>query len=510
MLFEASLLVVVAAILRLLPGLLVPYGGGVDQWFWRAYIDKLRLTKQFPPDLPQFQLDEAQWYPPLFPLLLAHAPSALFERYAGKFAVLIDLLRLVLLMWATRWLSGSDDAALIAGAVYALTPLLITYNMQLNPRGLGALFLDATWLCVIAVQLYSASPVYWFFALVFGALVLLTHKMTTQLFVFTAFIGAGWSLNTHLVLLVPGAMLVATAFSRGFYCYVLRAHGDIIAFWYRNWQWSGSNPVLESPIYGDAGFETTGKYYRSGIGAWLRRFNFVIGFNPWMPAVLGVGVLASLHGYVFSGIEVWAFGWLAITFAFALLTTVIPVMRCFGQGYLYGYNGSFPAALALGLSGLTLADTWYWRLAAGGAALASLLALTAYFRVLRRSRTMKVDADLDAAITRLATLPPGPVMCLPQHWHDVVAYRTGKAVAFGGHGYGFNRLTPVFPRFTIPVREFIAARDVCYLLLWPAYVNERFLNDLPPATLETIGQYALYRFVRDDSSEERNGGFKPE
>lgn len=488
-------LFLVAILLRLLPARMAPHGSGVDQWFWRAYIEAVRREKRFPPNLPQFLLDEAQWYPPLFPWLLSRLPVSVFERYAGLVAISLDLLRMLMLIWTTRALSGSDLSALVAGFAYALTPVLITYNMQLNPRGLGALFLDATWLSVAAAVLGDGNPLFWGLALVFAGLVLITHKMTTQLFVFTAVVGTGLSLDFKLALLVPGAMLSAFILSGGFYRFVLRAHGDILAFWYRNWRWSGSNPVLESPIYGEPGFESPSKYYRRGGAAWLRRLQFVVGFNPWMPAVLAIGLLAGWNGHAFTSLETWAFAWLAISFVFALLTTLVPALRCLGQGYLYGYNGSFPAALALGLSAPPLAGSWYWPTLVGVTVFASFAALAAFFRALRTSRTMKVDADLDAAISRLDTLPEGAVMCLPQHWHDVVAYRTGKAVAFGGHGYGFSQLAPVFPRFVVPVRDFIVEQRVAYLLLWLVYVNDKFINDLPAAEIEIFGDYRLYKFA---------------
>ncbi len=494
MLIEMFLLLLIAAMLRLLPVLLAPHGSGVDQWFWRAYVETVRREKVFPPRLPQFRLDEAQWYPPLFPWLLAHMPSRLFERYAGHVAVFLDLMRLTLLVLATRLLTDSDAAALVAGAVYAMTPVLITYNMQLNPRGLGALMLDAAWLCLIAVMVSDASWVFWLLALVFAGLVLITHKMTSQLFVFTALLGACLTLDVHLALLVPGAMLFALLLSGGFYLYVIRAHIDILRFWSFNWRWLGSNPVLESPIYGESGYESTGKVYRTGLKPLLRRLQFVVGFNPWVPAALSIAVLSWSSGQDFSLLEAWVFAWLAVTFLFTLVTTLVPVLRCFGQGYLYGYNGSFPAALALGLSWLTLFNTWYWTAITIAAMLASLFALVIFFRALKTSRTIKIDASLDAAINRLEKLPEGTVMCLPQHWHDVVAYRAKKPVAFGGHGYGFKRLSPVFPRLVIPIQEFIKKYDVHYLLLWPEYVNDKFLADLPTAEIEIFGDYMLYKF----------------
>jgi hypothetical protein len=492
MVAETLVVLAVAFALRRLPALVAPLGAGVDQWFWEAYIGQVR-GGEFPPRLPQFLLDEAQWYPPLFPLLLARLPAVVFARYARQAAVLIDLLRLVLLIGATRWLTGSDHAALVAGAAYAITPLLVSYNTQLNPRGLGALFLDALWLCIAAAD----APVwFWLPALVFAGLVLLTHKMTTQLLWFTAFAGAGLALDARLALLVPGSMLAALVLSGGFYIKVFRGHMDVVRFWYRNWRWIGSNPVLESPVYGEPGFESPSKYYRRGLKAWIRRLQFVIGFNPWMPAVLGLMLLQPFFGHDFSRLEAWVLGWLSLTFAFALLTTVIPALRCFGQGYLYGYNGSFPAAMALGMTWVSLGDTWIWKAVVGATVVACILALLAFLRALRGSRTAKVDVDLDAAIRRLADLPRGAVICLPQHWHDVVAYRARQPVVFGGHGYGFRHLQPLFPRLLQPIKEVIARYDARYLLTHRGYCNAKFLSDLPPATIEEFGEYQVYRFLR--------------
>ena len=126
--------------------------------------------------------------------------------------------------------------------------------------------------------------------------------------------------------------------------------------------------------------------------------------------------------------------------------------------------------------------------------LACLLGLAAFFRTLRTSRTLKVDTRLDAAIERLATLPKGAVMCFPQHWHDVVAYRAQQPVLFGGHGYGFRHLQCVFPRLLEPVGPLIARHGVKYLLTYEGYCNARFLADLPAADIESFGEYRLYRF----------------
>lgn len=494
MLLEFSAVLLLAATIRLVPRKLAPNGAGVDQWVWKALIEEVRNGSGLPPHLPRFLLDDKQWTPPGFLLLMAWLPRVVFDRYSSLFAVGIDLLRLMLVMYAAWHFTGSDTAMLVTGVVYSLTPLLVTYNLQLNPRGLAALLLDGI-LLVIAAQLFlDGSPWLWLAITPALAALLLTHKMTTQLFWFLSLASAVVVLDARLLLLVPFSIAMALLFSAGYYRYVLMAHADIVTFWYSNWRWSGSNPVLESPLYGEPGYESPSKYYRSGAKAWFRRLAFVIGFSPWMPLAIGVILLALIAGYQPGPVEWILFAWTSLVLTLALAATLVPALRCIGQGYLYGYNGAFPAALLLGLTWVSLGDTWYWRAALAAGLLASISGLVTFFRAMLASRTLRIDDNLQKAIRHLAGLPEGVVMCLPQHWHDAVAYQADKPVLFGGHGYGFRLIQPLFPRFLVPVEELITRHRVAYLLTYTGYCNEKFLAALPSYDVESFGDYRLYRF----------------
>ena len=83
------LVLIIAFMLRYLPHVLAPLGIGVDHWYWREYIEKYRRDRQFPPELPQYLLETHQWYPPFFPLLLAHLPASIFDRFSHLLAILI-------------------------------------------------------------------------------------------------------------------------------------------------------------------------------------------------------------------------------------------------------------------------------------------------------------------------------------------------------------------------------------------------------------------------------------
>jgi hypothetical protein len=249
----AAGVLLVAIVLRIAVARATRAAMSVDSWFWRAYVETCRRERRFPPVLPQYLLDEEQWYPPLFPWLLARIPVlATWERHLG---LALDLLRLALLMAAAGWIAGGDwRVVLAAGLVYATTPVLILYNVQPNPRALGALFLDALLLVLLAVMTGHGGGPAWAALGLLAGLVLLSHKMTTQLLWFGVAAGALVARDARLLLIVPFSVAAAWLLSGGFYANVLRAHGDIVTFWNRNWRWLQADPIRESPVYGEPGF----------------------------------------------------------------------------------------------------------------------------------------------------------------------------------------------------------------------------------------------------------------
>ena len=489
-----SVIIFSSLFLRLLPHYFAPYGVGVDHWFWKAYIDKYRQTRKIPPELPQFLLDEHQWYPPLFPLIMSRLPDKIFERYSYLIATGIDMFRLVFVMAIVFYLSGRTTPTLAAGAVYALTPILITYNIQLNPRGLGALFLDMV-IVLLILLIWHAAPLWlWFLVAILSGLILLTHKMTTQLFWFLCLTTGALSSDWRLLLLIPISIAVALILSKGFYLKVLRAHWDIVTFWNRNWPWLSAHPVLESPIYGIKGYETPTKYFRSGlIGLW-KRMQYIIGFNPWAWLLLVAAGWAYGVGSNLLPEDIWTIRWLAIILLFVILTTFLPAMRCLGQGYLYVYNSSFPAALVIGMIWGGKKHDMVVNMILFIAFILCIFCIAFYLWTLRKSKTLKVDTYMNDALKRLRSLPNGVVICLPHNWYDVVSYKSVKPVLFGAHGYGFKLAEFVFPRLTKPISYLINRFNVKYLLTYEGYLPENFLQELPKADIEEFGQYRLYKF----------------
>ncbi len=489
-------LLTLAAVLRLLPRLIAPGGAGIDHWFWKAYVEAYQRSRVFPPKLPQYTLDEQQWYPPLFPLMLALLPARLFDSLSHIIAIAIDLLRMLLLLGVAYWQShGNLTVITIAGLIYATVPIQTSYNIQLNPRGLGALMLEVVLALLLWRYAFGGGWWVWLPIVVLSGLILLTHKMTTQLFWFvtlgTAVIYRRWP----LLALIPGSIATAMILSRGFYAKVLRAHWDIIKFWNRNWRWIGADQLRESPLYGDGSYERPQKLHRSGAKGLAWQLYVLFGFNPsvWIACLLVYERLALPSPVLFY--PTYLLVWLLLPCLFSLLTTFVSPLKCLGAGYLYVYNTSLMAALLLSLTFQYTRAPQFSTPFVLLALVLNVMGLVIYYIRFYGDRRARVDSGLTAMLETLRRQSPGVVMCVPGNWYEVVAYETDHPVLWGGHGFGFKRLQPIWPRLLLPINQLVEQYDVRYLLTMEGMLPASFARDLPPADVIAQEDYRLYCFA---------------
>ncbi|MEX2112778.1 MAG: hypothetical protein WD845_06300 [Pirellulales bacterium] len=485
-------LLVLAAAFRSLALALAPHGVGVDHWFWKSYVEAYRRTRRFPPSLPQYILDEQQWYPPLFPLLLSALPERIFDSKSHIVAIAIDLGRMLLLLMVAHWLSnGNPRVIMVAGLVYATIPIQTSYNIQLNPRGLAAIMLDAL-LIFLLVAMTRGGLGTWAMIVFLGGLILLTHKMTTQLLVFITISTAAIYLRPGLLLLLPAWFAAAMVMSRGFYWNVLKAHIEIVSFWHRNWRWIGADLLRESPIYGDALYQRREKLHKPGVRGVAWHAFIMFGFNPaaWIACLLVYERLFLRSAIYPTPLLVWVLA----PCAWAVLTSLVNPLKRFGAGYLYVYNTSLMASIVLSLTyQYTLAPMFSTTLVAS-ALILNTIGVTIYYREFLRNPRTRVDDGLEWMIEQLKSRPRGVVMCVPVNWCEVVAYKTGQPVLWGGHGHGFDKLQPTWPRLLVPIKHAVKQYGIRYLLTMEGMLPANFVSDLPPARVVAHKDYRLYCF----------------
>lgn len=492
------LLIAFAAALRITPHILSPEGSGVDHWFWKKYIETYRKDRQFPPVLSQYALDQYQWYPPLFPLLLWKIPPSIFTRWNHLLAIGVDLLRMLFLLCIAFWLTDGDLwVVALSGLIYATTPIQISYNFQLNPRGLAALFLDGVLILLLWFYSYHGPQWIWIAVVLLSGLILLTHKMTTQLFWFICLCCSLIYRDLYLLMLIPLSILTAIVLSKGFYIKVLIAHWDIVKFWKQNWRWMGADAIRESPVYGDKNYQRPEKLHKTGLNGFLWHCFILFGFNPaaWIACLLIFErIFIEPHVLIYS---TWLIVWLLIPCLLSMMTTFVPILRSIGPGYLYLYHTSLITSLLLAMAYryTKLPQFSFSILIYNAAFIFNIVGVFLFYLKFSRNKRARIDQSFNKILQQLQKLPQGTVWCIPSGWHEPVAYKTSHSVLWGGHGYGFKHLLPTFPRVLLPINEIIERYKVRYLLTMEGLLTQQCLADMPEnTTLIREKDYLLYIF----------------
>lgn len=485
--FAATLALVAAVRAAFLSG---SRHGAVDHHYWILAARAYRTQRGLPVRIDgKYLLEDArQAYPPGFGAFLALFPERLLRSSRSAWLmVAVDAATLVPLLAAAAALALPPWSLAVITAVHGLAPVLAAYNTQLASRGLGNLALVVALLAQVAAVSTAGpvAPLLWLIAIAATGCVILTHKMTTQLMValwpaWALALGSWWAALVPPLGLAAAIAVTGPSFQR----LQWRAHGEIVAFWHRNWRFLGAHPFRQSPLYGDAARPGPTAFHQPGLAGVVRHLLLAFGYLPagWLlPATL---LFAPAP-------PPWIMAWLGVTLVVCLATLIVPPLKCLGGGHLYLFNAVPPAAL-----------WWAMLLAAPSGAIVALfvlaLALTAVSLAAgwrRRSRRDAVDT-LAPLVAHLAALPPARVAVFPVTAAERIALETPHAVFWGGHGLGFPTLEPYFPVFREPIGTAMRRHRIDLVALdttwWPEglAVLARELGDQAP---ERLGRWHVYR-----------------
>ena len=505
-----GVVLVLSFYLRIKPNLYHDKKVGIDLWYWLLYIKNLREKREFPVKLDNYLLEiDEQWYPPLFPILISMLGEKRAEKYGYLIAPLIDCFQLILLISLVFLLTQNITMTLIAGLVYSLAPVLITYNFQLNPRGLGSLFFSLLFLSVLLIEL--TGNYYFLLATIsFGILILFTHKMTTQIMV--VFLLSYSIITSELVFaaIIPLVFLLAIISSKGFYLKILRGHYDIVTFWKRNINYLRAHQIKDSPLYkkdekvtSRASISLTPKIDKIFIKyPQLLKAVEIFARNPFILVIFPFIFKLSDSGLV----DKYFVTLTLIIYAWIFATTYVGPLKCLGEGHLYTYPAAFPISYLAGSLFVSFFGPDITIPILSMATLVSLSVIHLSFKNIKEGKRMGlIDKDLEEITKYLKELPEDNVMCFPVSVAEFVTYVTGKKVLWGGHSYGFKELEPFFPVLRKKIEYFIHNYDINYILVDNDYVKlDDFIEDTNLITLsEERGRYKLYE-IRNDCIEPRD------
>ena len=469
---------------------------GVDTWYWLLCAEDVKKRRKLPPRLPYFMLEnEEQWYPPLFSGILALLPMRWLKGHGGKISQFIDLLQGLMIFLSVLWFSDNLSIAFLSGLSYLVAWFPLTYNTQLQPRGLANLLLT---LAMGGLWFYIDSGSFgtWVGVLVISVIILFLHKMTVQMWGIYLLGFGVWAWDWKILFLIPASIFLALIVSKGFYIKMLKAHWDIVSFWYENIKYLGSHQYYESSLYRKEDFISTA-FHQHGVRHHIRKMLSLFKYNAF---ILLLPVLAyHTIDHPQGKLENFLWMWVGFTYLWTLLTTFVPYFLALGAGHYYLYQTFFPLLLLAGLSIPSMTVSLQGLIfAIWGIGL--IYSFVRWERYCRSIPAAIVRSDLKEVLDYLKALPKDGVFCIPFLLPDETAFWTRKKVFWGGHSYGFHALLkPYFPIMREDVKEILKSKPLNYLLFWRGYLKS--LKDIGLEEGKNIrylfgkGEYELYEVV---------------
>ena len=308
---------------------------GVDHWYWLLCAEDVKRRRKLPPKLPYFMLEmEEQWYPPLFAGLLALLPIKWLREHGGKISQLIDLLHGFLIFLAVLRFSDSLIIAFLSSLSYLIAWFPLSYNTQLQPRGLANFLLTLT---MVGLWFYinTNSLAIWSGVLFISVILLFLHKMTVQVWIVYLLSFGFWAWDWKILFLIPASIFLALVVSQSFYLKMLKAHWDIVSFWHENIKYYGSHQYYESSLYRKEDFVSTA-FHRGG---WRHQIRKLLSLYKYNAFILLLPVIAYHAIYQHQGeLQNFLWMWLGVTYLWALLTTFVPYFLALGGGHYYIYQ----------------------------------------------------------------------------------------------------------------------------------------------------------------------------
>ena len=437
----------------------------VDQWYWFKYRDAVKSQKTCPPELPEYILEVKQWYPPIFGWFLSKIPDGLFK-YSNLLTQILSLFRLLLILSLAYSLNLEFSFALyLAIIVYLTAPILVYYDNQINSRIFGAILVDVLILLFYGYFEYHMQllviPIF-----TFTTLLIFTHKMSHQLYIFLIVAMSIFFTNPMPIVIYIAATLVAIRFFN--YKSYLRHHLEIVKFWHRNRYNLGAHQFYESKIYGKEDFVYINRLHGNGIKSFVKKLSLIVGMFPFI-----IFILFNFEFNFFSFI-------ISMTILFIFLTSFVDRFLCLGSGNLYTYNLVTFSSFYVAYTPLKY-DTLLNLLLLFIVSLMTIFSIYRFYQGLNKKFKNK---RFDSVIEFISESSLDRIIVIPFQLPDEVAYKTGKKLFWGGHGYGFLWLEPYFPVMNCKIEEAILDWNLGAVLLKKDYFIE-FFEKIDTALFDT-------------------------
>jgi len=476
---------------------------GCDAYYFLLSSEQFRKDRKIPIVLPPVYVleEQEQWYPPGFSVLLSLLPKKFVEQYYWTISPLLDSL-LAMLVYLLVYIASGDTikgltAGALAGAMYAFNGASLPDTTSLNSRPLGALLLTLTMLFLIYPMTGAGLAITISGFLMFGFLLLMSHKLSPQLLYFLLLVMLVASGSPHYAIALGLLLIVSIILSRGFILKVWRGQYDILSFWSRNWKLLGAHSIYGSPVYPALRYKDTRRLHIGGLRG-LVKGSLYLGMNTFVLPLIFVFPQFSHLSQFDQRIILWVAG----TYLLAVLTQLVPFLKFLGEGHRYLKLAAVPVCY---LAVLPIAQQWSYQgvvevLYYTSLVISFIIALLIVLRLFgfmsdRSGSTIPfLDTGLRRVTEYLKEADTTNVLCIPDSLGDAIGYYSRKRILRGTHNVPFKWVIPFFPVYQRPLEQLVKEYAVSHIVVYSVYVkyDELGIDSFADKVLED-GEYRVYR-----------------
>lgn len=410
------------------------YKIGQDTWVYLLIADIIRKKRGLPDQIDNFIYIGSFGYPPLFTSLLSVIPEKVLERFVWIISPVIEAVHIVLIYFICIFITQSPEVGVLAMFLYAIHPEMVIETSNLNTRPLGSLIFTAS-LASLIFFIITGNPLLFFSCIVFGVLLLYTHKLATQALFFILF---GFALiERNSVYAIAAVLIFGIAYLTPWYRKkVLPEHVAILQFWRKN-----IKLVYERGITG----EVNGKN-KSSLINFLRSkevlFLRFVGSNMWFIFII---ILIFVFNSPPSFPEVLFFEWACIIVISSLIIGYIQSVKFLGEGLRYMEYSLVPTIILAAIYFNKFYDNPYVSLLFFGiiGILLFEMFIGLYYSVTKYLR-LSPGKGITKICSYLRSAPGENILCLPIDTSFMIAYFTRKKVLYAFSAHAYEKFSEIF------------------------------------------------------------------
>lgn len=464
---------------------------GVDIWTHLLYLKDYRKQKGIPKKITSpFILGGEYDYPPGFIWIVSQFPDRIVKKYEFLFSPFFDSLHLVLIFFISLLITQNIYLSLLTQLLYLLTPIIVLENSSATPRSLGYTLFTVTFVSLF-FYLQNGEGYLFLLSIVSGSLIFLSHRFTTQGFLFFSLFFSVFLKNVIFVEVFLISGLIATIVSKGFYIKVLKGHLGNLYFWHKNIKYRFAHQIKGNY-----------KEHKTQDFVFIV-YNYFLKFPPFVLQITNPWVFPCLY-FLFNTSNILFvrefLGWVIFSYILAVLTIWIPKLRFLGEGQRYLELSAFPAAFLSSLAFFNIINTqfaWIGYSYLTLVLIASVVTiLVIQHKAILKDKMRTLNSDIEKMFTYLKNLKKKPrLLCIPHQITGSTIYHTGCPVFTNASYKDIQQISEVYPYLRRPVKEIMKKYKLDAILLDEDYATIKDLKIKNYKELKRINNYVLLKIT---------------